>query len=96
MKSIYIVLTGAALVISACTTTLETMTRSDAIVLCQGKASDASGPTYGATVGANSNTGFFGGLSISLSDAYIRGLDPAAVFEHCMNELAANGQIVEG
>lgn len=96
MNRFGIVLTGPLLAISACTTTLQTMTRAEAISLCQEKANNASSPTYNATIGVNSNTGAFGGLSISLSDAYLRGLDPEVVYESCMNDLAANGQIAEG
>jgi len=81
---------------AACTTIPQSMTRTEAIALCQEKAREAAGPTGKATVGANSNTGPFFGLQLSFSDAFIRGLNPDVVFENCMNDLAAKGVISEG
>lgn len=96
MVRMSIFLSVAALALTACDPILKTMTYSQAVSRCQEESREASSPQISATVGANSNTGLFGGLSISLSDAYIRGLDPAMVYETCMNDLAANGQIIGG
>ena len=82
------------LAIAACTPTLETMSRTEAISMCQAQADEAAQVVSGnATAGVNSNTGPSFGLGISIN------LTPkprAQTFEACMSELTANGQIVEG
>jgi len=87
-------LTVSLLALAACTPTLETMTRSEAIASCQAQADDAARVVSGnASAGVNSNTGPSFGLGISIN------LTPkprAQTFEACMSELTANGQIVEG
>ena len=93
--------TGALLAVglavtAACTPVYESYTRIEAIEFCQQKAREAAGPTGEATVGVNSRTGPNFGLSINLSDDYLRGRDPAQVYEQCMTNLAARGQISEG
>ncbi len=81
------------LAIAACTPTLETMTRSEAITMCQAQADEAAQVVSGnATAGVNSVTGPSLGLGISIN------LTPrpvAQTYEACMSELTANGQIVE-
>ncbi len=93
MKRLGIWLAGAAL-LAACTPTLETMTRAEAIDMCKARASDGARTTTGnLTLGVNSHTGptFGAGIGINLTPK------PYDVtFENCMTELAANGQIVEG
>ncbi len=80
--------------ISACTPTMETMTRSDAISMCQAQADESAQVVSGnASAGVNSNTGPSFGLGLSIN------LTPqprAQTFEACMSKLTANGQIVEG
>ncbi len=82
------------LALAACTPSLETMTRSEAIASCQAQADDAAQVVSGnASAGVNSNTGPSFGLGISIN------LTPkprAQTFEACMSKLTANGQIVEG
>ncbi len=84
---------STAVFLAACTTTYETMSRADAVAMCQAQANEASQVVSGNVgVGVNSRTGpsFGGGISINLTP------QPRAVtYESCMNELAANGQIVE-
>lgn len=82
--------------LAACAPNLPMYSRADAIDYCQEQARQAAGPTGSVTIGANSSSGPFLGAQINLSDAYLRGLDPAVVYENCMNQLAANGQISEG
>ena len=82
------------LAVAACTPTLETMSRADAVAMCQAQADEAAQVVSGTgSVGVNSNTGpSFGlGLSINLTPK-----PKAQTFEACMSELTANGQIVEG
>ncbi len=84
----------SVLALAACTPTLETMTRSEAVTLCQARADEAARVVSGNVgIGVNSVTGpsFGGGISINLTPK-----PKAQTFEACMNELAANGQIVEG
>ncbi len=92
MKHIFILSIMTA--ISACTPTLQTMTRADAVAMCQAQAVEAARVVSGnTTIGVNSQTGtsFGAGLRINLTPR-----PQAQTFEACMNELAANGQIVEG
>ena len=77
----------------ACTSTLETMSRSEAIAYCQDKAvNDAQVVSSEASVGVNSNTGPSVGLGFSIN---LTPRPQAQTYEQCMNQLAANGQIVE-
>mgnify|MGYP001036495993 CR=1 FL=1 len=91
MKRILLV---PAVFFAACTPTLETMTHADAVAMCQAQADEAAQVVSGtASAGVNSATGPTFGLGLSLN------LTPrprAQTFEACMNDLAANGQIVEG
>ncbi len=87
-----IILSG--LVVAACTPTLNSMTRAEAIDICQAQADEGAQVLSGnASAGVNSLTGpSFGlGLRINLTPK-----PQAQTFDACMNELAANGQIVEG
>ena len=82
------------LTISACTPTLETMTRSEAIAMCQARADEAAATTSGnMSFGVNSNTGASFGLGVGIN---LTPKPKAQTFEACMSELTANGQIVEG
>ena len=93
MKRIFI-FSGMALAIAACTQTFETMSRVDAVAMCQAQAAEAAQVLSGNTsIGINSQTGpsFGAGLRINLTPK-----PQAQTFEACMNELAANGQILEG
>jgi len=81
-----------SLLLAACTPTLETMSRSEAIATCQAQADEAAQVVSGnASAGVNSVTGPSFGLGISIN------LTPkprAQTFEACMSELTANGQII--
>ncbi len=93
MKRIFI-FSGMVLAITACTQTFETMSRADAIAMCNAQAAEAAQVVSGnTTIGVNSQTGpsFGMGLQINLTPK-----PQAQTFEACMNELASNGQIVEG
>ncbi len=84
----------SVLAIAACTPTLETMSRADAITMCQAQADEAAQVVSGnASAGINSNTGPSFGLGISIN---LTPKPKAQTFEACMSELTANGQIVEG
>ncbi|OUS05788.1 hypothetical protein A9Q96_11370 [Rhodobacterales bacterium 52_120_T64] len=80
----------SSLVISACS--LPKMTYAEALAFCQDKADAAAGPQgeVELSVGTGGTNASF---SISVSDSFIRGDDPAIVYETCMNELSQNGQI---
>ena len=52
--------------------------------ICEERARAAQGPTGRVTVGANSNTGGFGGVQVGLSSDYLAGRDPVAVYEECV------------
>lgn len=84
----------STLALAACTPTLETMNRSEAVSMCQAQADEAAQVVSGnASMAVNSQTGTSLGFGIGIN------LTPrprAQTFESCMSELAANGQIVEG
>lgn len=90
MKRILLV---SAVFAAACTPTLETMSRADAVAMCQAQADEAAQTVSGtASAGVNSVSGPSFGLGLHIN------LTPkprAQTFEACMAELAANGQIVE-
>lgn len=68
------------------------MSYAEAMEFCHEKADAAAGPQghVGLSIGTG---GPSASLSLSLSDSYLRGDDPAVVYETCMNNLFANGQI---
>ena len=69
------------------------MTHAEALEFCHDKADAAAGPQ--GQVGVRSDaTGVTPSLSISLSSSFLRGDDPQEVFDTCMNELSATGQIL--
>lgn len=80
--------TGIAL--SACTP--KQMTYGEAIAYCQDKSADAAGVRGNATVGVGTG-GTRAGLSLSISESFIRGDDPKVVYDTCMTNLSNNGQI---
>lgn len=88
-----ILLTAAGAMLSACTPRQYDYT--EARDFCQGKADAAAGPQGGATISAGTGGVRFGG-NISVTDSFLRGDDPQIVFDTCMNNLMANGQIVGG
>ena len=51
---------------------------------CEERARAAQGPTGEVTIGANSETGGFGGVAIGITSDYLRGADPVAVYEDCV------------
>ena len=57
---------------------------------CEDRARAAQGPSGNVTVGANSETGGFGGASVSVSSDFLRGLDPELVYQRCVLELTGD------
>ena len=88
-----IILTAAGAMLSACTPRQYSYV--EARALCQDKADAAAGPQGNASVGFGTG-GPSASLGISISDSYLRGDDPQIVFDTCMNNLMAAGQIVGG
>ncbi|MBL4873076.1 MAG: hypothetical protein JKY41_06700 [Rhodobacteraceae bacterium] len=85
-----VIVSVIGLVLSACTAPQKTYV--EAVAFCRDKADAASGPqgALGLSVGTG---GTNASISISVSDAFLRGDDPEVVYETCMNELSQNGQI---
>jgi len=54
---------------------------------CEARAQAAQGPTGGVTFGVNSETGNFASANIGVSTDFLRGDDPAIVYERCVIEL---------
>lgn len=69
------------------------MNAADAADRCEARARAANGPTGSVTVGANSNTGPFAGASIGVTSDFLRGEDPAAVYQSCVLRLTGNAPI---
>jgi len=81
------------LALGACTTTVETMSRNEAITMCQAQANEAAQVVSGnASAGVSSVAGPSFGLGISIN---LTPKPKAQTFEACMSKLMANGQIVE-
>ncbi len=84
-KLVFLALTSGILV--SCEQQPKTYTIQEARAICEEKQRDAQGPRTNVTVGANSESGGFGGVSIALSDSYLRGEDPKLVYDKCMASL---------
>jgi hypothetical protein len=54
---------------------------------CEDRARGAAGPTGAVVAGASTSDGPFLGTSISLSGDFLRGRDPAEVYEQCVIDL---------
>lgn len=52
--------------------------------ICEERARGAQGPTGAVSVGTNSKSGGFAGLSIGISSDFISGRDPVEVYESCV------------
>jgi len=80
----------AAMVLAACTP--KQMTYAQANAICQDKADAAAGPqgSVGLSVGTGGTSASFG---LTISDSFLRGDDPKVVYDTCMNNFYANGQI---
>lgn len=76
------------LLAAACTQT--PLSPLDAAQVCEQRARAAQGPTGSVSVGASSRGGLSSGLSIGVTDDYLRGRDPYVVYEDCV--LARSGQ----
>lgn len=74
-----------ALGLAACSNTPPTPEQ--AADRCEERARGAQGPKVGVTVGANSNSGAFGGASIGVTSDFLRGRDPLEVYESCVIDL---------
>ncbi|MCF6273902.1 MAG: hypothetical protein L3J37_12095 [Rhodobacteraceae bacterium] len=82
------------LLLGACVPVVETMSRAEAIEMCQAEAAEAAKVVSGdARVGINSVSGPSLGFGIAIN---LTPKPPAQTFEACMGNLAANGQILEG
>ena len=80
------------ILVAAAACTPQTMTYSEAVEHCQGEARKAAGPTGEASVGIGTGGTSFG-LSVEISDKWIRGLDPEVVYNQCLDDLRAQGRI---
>ncbi len=76
-----------AIVLTACQPTPRTYTFQEAQEICAEEKRDAEGPRGEVTLGATSKGAGFGGVSVSVNDKYIRGVDPAVVYEQCMQKM---------
>ncbi len=84
----YILLLSAALTtLAACEQQPRTYTVAQAKAICEDERRDAQGPRSNVTLGANSESGGFANMSISLNDSFIRGEDPDVVYSDCMSRL---------
>ncbi len=90
MPRISTIVVVATVIVAACTP--RQMTYAEAREYCQEKADAAAGPQgeIGVSTGTSGTNFSFG---ISVSDSFLRGDDPNVVYDTCMNELSANGQI---
>lgn len=90
-KFITLAIVGA--VLAGCTP--PQMTYAEARAECEDQKRAAAGPqgNVGLSIGTGGPSASVG---ISISDSFIRGDDPQAVFDTCMNNFLANGQIIGG
>ncbi|MFT6536052.1 MAG: hypothetical protein ACJAQU_000952 [Loktanella salsilacus] len=55
---------------------------------CSQEARAAAGPTGQVTVGASSSNGLRSGISIGVTDDFLRGREPAVVYAECYTRLS--------
>lgn len=55
-----------------------------AALVCDERARAAQAPTGSVTIGANSRSGGFGGVSLGVSSDYLMGRDPLQVYQDCV------------
>ena len=60
---------------------------------CEQRARGAQGPQTEITLGVNSQTGGFARGSVGISTDYLRGFDPVAVYESCVQNLTGEPPI---
>jgi hypothetical protein len=60
---------------------------------CEERARGAQGPQAEVTLGVNSNTGGFASGSVGISSDFLRGFDPVAVYESCVQNLTGEPPI---
>ncbi|MFT6530781.1 MAG: hypothetical protein ACJASC_000300 [Limimaricola cinnabarinus] len=77
------------LMAGACTQT--PLSPLDAARVCEQRARAAQGPTGNVSIGASSRSGLSSGISIGVTDDYLRGRDPFEVYENCV--VARSGQM---
>lgn len=65
----------------------------EAALECDEKARAAQGPTGRVTVGANSESGGFGGVEIGLSSDFLTGRDPVEVYTECVFDRSGTAPI---
>ena len=81
-------------IVAGCESTLQTYSNAEAVALCEDKARSAAGPRGELEFGVGTE-GPSAGLSLSFDEAFLSGRDPKAVYNECLDQLRANGQIVE-
>ncbi len=87
MKPIFVLSLISVSILSACEQQPRTYTTAQAQAICEGERRDAQGPRTNMTIGTNSRTGAFGGVSVSFNDKYLRGIDPQTAYDDCMKRL---------
>ncbi|MBR2656382.1 hypothetical protein [Yoonia sp.] len=60
---------------------------------CEERARAAQGPTFGGTVGVNSNSGGFASAQIGVTADALRGRDPLEVYDSCVVRLTGQPPI---
>ncbi len=89
MKPTVLILAAMA-PLAACTGS--SMTIEQAHKLCDERAREAAGPTGTVFFGV-SNTGPVASAEVNISSNYLRGLDPAQVFDDCVFDLTGQGPV---
>lgn len=84
-----LILTAGLLVMGACTPPPQ-LTPQQVEARCSQEARGAEGPTGQVALGISSNRGVQSGLSIGVTDDFLRGRDPATVYAECYVRLAGS------
>ena len=87
MKVPFTSLVLSTITLIACTPQAHVYTPVEIETKCNQERQEASGVQGKVSVGANSKTGMGLGLSLSVNDKYLRGVDPQAVYDQCVQKL---------
>jgi len=82
------------LILSACADP-RTYSAQEIAEICNERKEETAGPQGQVSVGINSRDGLGLGASISVNDKFLRGLDPDAVYEQCVQKLQEHNLRVE-
>lgn len=85
MTKIFITTLFIGAILASCAST-KIYSPAEIQAICEEKRAEASGVQGKVSVGVNSQTGTNLGVQLSVNDKFLRGLDPQAVYDQCVQQ----------